>query len=121
MENLQPLALIVRQAPYSQRSARTQLDVALAAATLELPLEVFFLGVSVWQIATERETAAAGFAGGLKGWGAVSQMTSVAFFAEASQLQVLLQQGVETVVAVEGLDGPELAMRWQACGKVMSL
>lgn len=118
---LQPLALVVRQAPYAQRSARAQLDFALAAATLELPLEIFFLGDAAWQLAGERETEAAGLSRGLKGWAAVATMTRVSFFAEAGCLQALQGQGVEPLVKVEGLDHPAMAARWRSCRKVLSV
>lgn len=115
------LALVVRKAPYAQRSARTQLDVVLAAATLELPMEVYFLGEGVWQLAAEREPGAAGLPRGLKGWAAIDQMTRVAYFAEAGALQVMRDHNVDTVVAVEGLDQSAIADRWLACRQVMSL
>lgn len=120
-ETLKPLALVVRQAPYAQRSARSQLDFALAAAALELPLEVYFLGEGVWQLVTEREASAAGLPRGLKGWAAIATMTEVSFFGESDQLQLMQDNGVETLVPVEGLTGFKMANRWQSCSQVLSL
>lgn len=113
--------MIVRQAPYQQRSARTQLDVALAAATLELPLELFFLGNSVWQLAAERNIQAAGLPRGLKGWGALAQMTEVTFFADQAQLQLMRDAGVETTVGIEAMNPGNMTRRWRGCKRVLTL
>ena len=118
---LQPLALVVQQAPYAQRSARAQLDFALAAATLELPLEIFFLGDAAWQLVKERESASAGLPRGLKGWAAIITMTRVSFFADADCVELIRGHGAETVVSLEGLDRTEIADRWCSCRQVVSI
>ena len=117
----QVLGLIVRQAPYAQRCPRAQLDVALAAAVLELPLEVYFLGDSVWQLAAERDTSMAKLPGGLKGWAALPGMTSIRFFAAEGQCLRMRQQGAEPIVTVEELNSDSMARRWRACVQVMAL
>lgn len=115
------IALVVRQPPYAQRSARTQLDVALAAASLELPLEIYFLGDSLWQLATQREPGPAGLARGLKAWSAVSDMTRVGFYADARQIRQLQKSGVETIIEIEGIEATEMASRWRSCLQVVTL
>ena len=117
----QPLGLIVRQAPYRQRSARAQLDVALAAAVLELPLEVYFFGDGVWQLAAHHDPALAALPSGLKGWAALPTMTTVRFFADDG-LQCRLENGeLEPQLAVEFLDAPAMRARWGRCSQVMAL
>ena len=117
----QTLALIVRQAPYTQRSARAQLDFALAAATLELPLEIYFIGDAAWQLVRDREPEAAGLPRGLKGWAAISTMTRISFFAEPARVKALREHGAATVVDLEGVDLPDMSDRWRQCRQVMSL
>lgn len=111
----------MRQAPYEQRSPRAQLDVALAAAALEIPLEVYFLGDGVWQLAAERSTRSADLPRGLKGWAALDQMTQVIFFAEVGRFRNMQEMGVETVVPLKALDNEAMAHRWRACRQVMAL
>ncbi len=117
----QPLAMIVTQSPYRQRSARTQLDVALAAATLELPLELYFIGDGVWQLSSERKPEAVGLPKGLRGWAALAGMTRVAFFADALQLENMNRLGSDTIVDVESLSLEEMSGRWRHCSRVMHL
>ena len=112
---------MVRHAPYAQRSARAQLDVALAAATLELPLEVYFLGDGVWQIASGRDSDTALLPRGLKGWGALAELTDVRYFATSEVVAQLRELGVDTVVEPEALNPDAMRQRWQDCDKVLTL
>jgi sulfur relay (sulfurtransferase) DsrF/TusC family protein len=116
-----PLAMVVLQPPYGERSARAQLDVALAAAVLELPLEIYFLGRGIWQLAKSRETKQALLPGGLKGWAALPGLTSVRFFAPPDALQQLGESGIETSVPVEEIDGIGMNRRWLNCSQVLAL
>lgn len=117
----QPIGLVVRQAPYAQRSPRAQLDVALAAASLEIPLEIYFLGAAAWQLAARRDPQAAGLPRGLKGWAAVADMAPARFFAEAGAFEVLVQAKAEWLVDAEPLELVSMAARWRGCRQVMSL
>jgi len=115
------LGLVVRQGPYADRSARAQLDVALAAAALEVPLEIYFMGEGIWQLAARREFADALLPGGLKGWAALPDMTSVRYFAPPDYCSRLEKLGIETVVPLERLESKAMAARWRACSQVMAL
>lgn len=117
----QALGFIVRQAPYAQRSPRAQLDFALAAASLEIPLEIYFLGPAVWQLAARRDPQAAGLPGGLKGWAAVAELTPARFFAQAEAFDELAQARTGWLVEVEALEIASMARRWRNCRQVMSL
>jgi sulfur relay (sulfurtransferase) DsrF/TusC family protein len=116
-----PLGLVVRQGPYSERSARAQLDVALAAAALELPLEIFFIGEGIWQLAAARDSTAALLPRGLKGWAALPDMTSVRYFALEDSCSGRVDPRVDAGVHLESLDGNAMAARWRACSQVMAL
>ena len=115
------LALIVRQAPYAQRDARAQLDVALAAAALEVPLEIYFLGDGAWQLALSRAPDGAWLPRGLKGWAAIAELTTARYFVESAVADRMNTLGAATVVPVEELPITEMSRRWRACMKVMSL
>lgn len=117
----QPLGLVVRAAPFARRSAREDLDVALAAATLEIPLEVFFLGSGAWQLAAGRCAGAAFLPQGLAGWAALGELTEARYFAETGVCRRMQELGVESVVSLESLDGNEMAQRWLSCARVMVL
>jgi sulfur relay (sulfurtransferase) DsrF/TusC family protein len=116
-----PLALIVRQAPHAQRSARAQLDFALAAAAIETPLEIYFFGDGLWQLTATREPAAAMLPSGLRGWGAIAEMTRVRFFAEPRLCERVSALGQETVVPLEPLECADMHRRWAGCMQVISL
>lgn len=111
----------MRQAPYAQREPRAQLDVALAAAALEVPLEVHFIGNGVWQLARQHQPAAADLSRGLKGWAAVAEMTEARFFVETDALELVTELGVDTVVEVEALGRAAMSRRWRGVTKVLML
>lgn len=117
----QPLALIVRQAPYAQRSPRAQLDVALAAASLGLPLEIYFLGDAIWQLVTGSDPQPALLPRGLKGWAAIPDMTQARFFAEQESCTRMANAGAECAVTLEAHDIASMSRRWRACRQVMAL
>jgi len=113
--------MIVTRAPYHQRSARMELDVALAAATLEMPLALFFLGEGVWQLAAERNTTQARLPRGLKGWAALAQMTEVCYYAESEHLDSLRHHGGTTVVSAEAMTPGDMTALWRTCRRVFRL
>ena len=120
-EDSRPLGLVVRQGPYAQRDARAQLDVALAAAVLELPLEVYFMDGGAWQLAAGRASRPALLPGGLKGWAALPDMTTVRYFAGPDLCGRLVEFGVDLVVPLESLEIEAMADRWRNCRQVMAL
>ena len=119
--NTNRLGLVIRQAPYAQPAPRSQLDMALAAASLEMPLDIFFLGDGVWQLAANRDPAAADLPAGLKGWAAVPDLTDSRFYVHQASHDRFTQLGGKTIVPVTALSGPAIAERWRACSRVMSL
>ena len=115
------LGLIVRAAPYAGRSPRDALDVALAAATLEHPLEIYFLGPAIWQLVEARNPDASGLPRGLKGWSAISGLTRAHFFAISGDCERVKESGAKTVVELEALDRDAMQKRWRGCDKVLVL
>lgn len=111
----------MRAAPYARRASRDDLDVALAAATLELPLEIFFLGPGVWQLIDDREPQAAMLPRGLRGWAALKGLTEARFFVEPSVSDYLAGLGASPMVQFEPLDGAGMARRWRGCTQVWML
>ena len=51
---------MVRQPPYGNSLARASLDTALAAAALELPVRLLFMGNGVLQLLPDQQSDAAG-------------------------------------------------------------
>lgn len=119
--DLQRIGLVVRAAPYARRASRDDLDVALAAATLEMPLEIYFLGPGVWQLIDDSEPQAAMFPRGLRAWAALAGLTDVRFFVEPSVSEYLAGLGATLMVDFEPLDGRGMARRWRACTQVWAL
>ena len=54
------LLVVVRRSPYGSSLARASLDVALAAAAFEQPVQLLFMGDGVLQLLAEQESQAIG-------------------------------------------------------------
>jgi tRNA 2-thiouridine synthesizing protein C len=54
------LLIVVRRSPYGSSLARASLDVALAAAAFEQPLNLLFMGDGVLQLMAEQDSQAIG-------------------------------------------------------------
>ena len=113
------LGLVVRAVPYRQRSARTQLDVALAAGVLELELEIYFVHASIYQLVEGKDPSAAQLPPGMRGWNALVNMTDVRFYAEIDWLNEISPSRLS--VPVTGLVLPEMRKRWGGCQRVLGL
>lgn len=115
------LGLVVRSAPFARRSARDDLDVALAAATLEVPLEIFFVGSGVMQLAADRDVLAALLPHGLGGWAALGDLTEIRYFAEPGVWRRIEALGIDTTVRAEPLEARAMAERWRQCARMLVL
>ncbi|MEJ2534876.1 MAG: DsrE family protein, partial [Gammaproteobacteria bacterium] len=71
------LGLLVRSEPWRSRSGREALDLALAAATLDFRLELFFIGAGAEQLVRGANGAHAGLPPGLKAWASVPALGEV--------------------------------------------
>jgi len=113
------MALIIRSGPFSRRSARSQLDMALAAASLEIQLELFFIGPGVLQIITGGEPAAAGLPSGLKAWKSVAELTEVKAWVPDGQWPAIQACGQPMLLNARPLAADEMRARWAGCDRAL--
>jgi sulfur relay (sulfurtransferase) DsrF/TusC family protein len=107
------LALIVRQGPYQGRSARDQLDIALAAAASGLELELFFLGPGILQLAASQEPEPADLPRGARGWSSLPTLTTVRAWVEQDTAARL--DHLPLLLPVAELADEQMAGRIAAC------
>ena len=112
------LALVVRSDPLADRSSRAQLDVALAAAAMEVSLEVFFLGAGARHLQPAGDSGSAGLPATQRAWPALAGLTEVRAWAEPDVARDVAEHGDWKV---EPLDVAAMAERWSACDRVLVL
>jgi sulfur relay (sulfurtransferase) DsrF/TusC family protein len=122
---LNSLALIVRSGPYRRRSARSQLDVALAAAALDMNLEVYFVGGALLQLAPQRDVSAALLPAGYRGWAGLAELADPLFpvgvYAEQRWLERCVTAGIELNPKPQALGEAQMRRRWRGCHRVLVL
>lgn len=91
---LERLALIVRSAPWQGRSGRDALDLALAAATLDIALDLCFVGDGLLQLVAGEAPSDAGLPPGLQAWASLPDLGTVSYHAEAGRFDALAAAGV---------------------------
>ena len=112
---------MLRSVPYQERSAREQLDVALTAAALEIPLRLYFPGNAVLQLLTERDPTLAHLPPGYRGWGSLPDLTSVIAHAEPEWIEKLSDHGLETLLELTPMNASEMRADFASCDKVLLL
>ena len=95
--------------------------MALAAAALEIPLHLYFLGDAVLQLLDERNPGAARLPPGYRGWASLPDLTEVRASAQAPWLDHIAVQGLELLLQVKSLSLPEMRSEWASCGQVLVL
>ena len=115
------VALLVRTPPYRSREPRAELDLALAALSLDFELEVYFLGDALLQLARDKDGADAGLPPGYKAWAALSELGAVRLFGESDWLCRCERLGADWLAPVEGLGAARMKTRWRACDRVIVL
>ena len=115
------LGLLVRTGPYLSREARSEVDLALAALTLDCMIEVYFFGDSVLQLAKDKDANEAGLPTGYKAWSALPELGEVRFHAESAWLGRCERRGIELSMPVEGLEHAGIKNRWRGCDYVVVL
>ena len=118
-EKLATYAFLVTTSPYQQRSARSQLDVALIAAALERPLQLYFLGESAMQLIRQRDLESANLPAGYRAWASLPEMADVETYIEKPWFDRLA--GVELVLNPQALNSKQMRERWETCEKVLVL
>jgi DsrE/DsrF-like family len=115
------VGLLVRSGPYRQRSARSQLDVALVAAALDVPLRLYFLADAALQLADARDTRPAGLPAGYRGWASLASATRVTVFAERSWLERMAELGMEPLLKVQARTRAQMRTDWEKCARLLVL
>lgn len=118
------LGLILRSAPYAQRSPRTQLDVALLAATVDCSLRLFFCGASVMQLAPRGSTVGALLPAAYRGWASLPgffEHGDLRVFGEPAWLDKMQALGLQPGLPLEPCALSQMHGEWQACDKVLVL
>ena len=115
------LALLVRTPSYRSREPRAELDLALAALSLDFELEVYFLGDALLQLARDKDGADAGLPPGYKAWSALSELGTVRLFGEPGWLRRCEGLGAGLLAPVEGLGAGHMKTRWRNCDRVIVL
>lgn len=112
---------MVCSAPFTGRSSRDQLDVALAAVSMEINLELFFSGEGILQLLTDRDPHAGGLPGGIKAWKALPDLGEVKAWASAETIRKYVPEHARLLLEVQPGEPAELARRLAACDPVMVL
>lgn len=115
------LGLVVRSAPFKGRSARDQLDLALAAAVLDCSLELFFMGQGGLQLLASHDPGAAGLPRGSRGWKSLPGLTHVRAFVSSDLASELAGTGQELLLETTVVTHAEMADRLAACDQVLVL
>ncbi len=113
------LALLVRSIPYHQRSARAQLDIALAAAVLEMRLELYFIGSAIFQLVSNRDVGPAMLPAGHRGWASLPELTDCAFFGERLWIDCCQSSETRLMVELQDLDAAGMMHAWRRCQCVL--
>ena len=115
------LALLLRSGPYLSREARAEVDLALAALSLDFEVEVYFFGDAVMQLASEKSASASLLPAGYKAWSAMPDLGEVSFYAESGLLRRCANLGIELILPVEGLGSGRMKSGWRDCNQVLVL
>jgi sulfur relay (sulfurtransferase) DsrF/TusC family protein len=114
------LALIVRRPPWHQRAARADLDLALAAMAMDIPLEVYFLGAALLQLARERDSRDALLPPGYRAWASLGDHAEVAVFAEQQWLDRCASRQIPLILRPRPLSRVAMTERWRCCRHVVA-
>ncbi len=115
------IGLVVRSGPYQQRSARSQLDVALVAAALETPLRLYFLADAALQLAGARDARTANLPVGYRGWASLTGLTMVSAFVEPAWFECLSGLGTGPLLPVKAWTKAEMRVDWRKCARLLVL
>ena len=127
-ENPLHLGLVLRSQAYAQRSARSQLDVALLAATLDFRLSLFFIGAAVLQLAhghaTRPDTSAALLPPGYRAWASLPglfERSVLEVFAEPLWLDRIQNDRLVANLKLQAMTAEEMRSSWNHCDRVLVL
>lgn len=115
------LALLVRGRPYGHRAARTDLDMALAAAALDFDLDVFFLEGALLQLAAGHDGPVALLPAGYRAWAALPGLTGLRVYAEPAWIERCQRDSIDLLLPVEPLSAAEMTEGWRRCRHALLL
>lgn len=115
------LALLVRSHPYQRRSARAELDVALAALVMDFRIEVYFIGSAVLQLQAERNCQSALLPAAYRAWATLPDLGEFALYAEQGWLDRLEAARAQLLMPVQAMDTAAMRRRWRNCDFSMVL
>lgn len=113
------LGLLVRSEPWRSRSGREALDLALAAVTLDLRLELFFIGAGAEQLIGGADGTRAGLPPGMKAWASVPSLGDVRCWIQRDAWERLQRAGVDWILPVEPRDAAGLEQRLRSCDRLI--
>lgn len=107
------LALLVQSRPYENRAARANLDLALAAAAMDIELYVYFTGAAILQLASRRDCEIALLPPGYRAWAALPELAETGIYGEQAWLDYCELMKTELVLPVRALSQAEMATSWR--------
>lgn len=113
MDRPADLALIFRNAPYRGRAPRADLDLALAAAALDLTVEIYLLGPALLQLAADLQPDAAGLPAGYRAWAALPELTETVVYGEKAWVDYFSRMRTELILPARALSAPQFRTHWR--------
>lgn len=107
------LALLVQSRPYENRASRANLDLALAAAAMDIELYVYFAGAAILQLASGRDCETALLPPGYRAWAALPELAETVVYGEQAWLDFCESMKTELVLPVRALSAPEMSAHWR--------
>lgn len=114
------LGILVRSDPYDRRGGRERLDPVLAAASLEIPLKIFFVGDGVLHLVPRQQPGDLPASPYTRAWAALSELSEqVELVAESAALKQVSGWSGELIVEVRECDKKSIARELNECGAVI--
>ena len=113
------LGLIVRHPPWRHRAARADLDLALAAVAMDYPIDVYFLGSALLQLAADRDSREALLPVGYRAWASLPAQADARVYAERAWLDACARRAVSLILEPEPLEPGAMRDSWRRCRHVV--
>ncbi len=107
------LALLVQSRPYENRASRANLDLALAAAAMDIELYVYFAGAAILQLASRRDCEPALLPPGYRAWAALPELAETVIYGEQPWLDYCELMKAGLVLPVRALSAPDMSAHWR--------
>lgn len=107
------LALLVQSRPYENRASRANLDLALAAAAMDIELYLYFAGAAILQLASRRDCETALLPPGYRAWAALPELAETVVYGEQAWLDYLELMKTALVLPVRALSATDMSAQWR--------